>query len=220
MSCNCCGEHYDIKNIELDMYDEKIAPYFKEEDEPFLNQVFELYIDSYNEEYCQIHIKSLKKIDNINVSLYLRHGEYVSNRKFIQLWITFTDITEEFREKRLMLATHDIGEKLTMKHVKIMMYLLNHLKFDKLNGRFIPTYIPITTHKQIHKLFRAENIETNIKECCVCYEETKTLTNCGHPLCYECHSKIKATEDEENVGETCKHCPICRKDIGWVESDE
>ena len=204
--------YYNISQTELDMFVEKIAPYFKEEDEPLLKIVYDIYMEnSYNNDKFY-YIEEITKIDNVNVSVAFRYGKYTEDKHYIQISIEFTDTVDECGNNiRLMLATYNIGEILTMKHVKIMMYLLNHVKYDKLNGKFIPSYI--ASHVSINKLFKAENIETDINECCVCYEETKTLTECGHPLCYECHSKIKEINNGE--GDEYKQCPICRKNIDW-----
>jgi hypothetical protein len=51
---------------------------------------------------------------------------------------------------------------------------------------------------------RAEN---PLEECCVCYDETRKKTKCGHFLCYDCMSGILRT----NLGNM--KCPMCRTQI-------
>lgn len=52
-----------------------------------------------------------------------------------------------------------------------------------------------------------------IDSCCVCYNPTRTLTRCKHPLCYRCWSSVsRETED----GDTEMLCPICREDICYT----
>ena len=46
-------------------------------------------------------------------------------------------------------------------------------------------------------------------ECSVCLEKTITQTNCSHPLCLQCWSKIKKNK-----------CPICRSSNIYVLEDE
>jgi len=51
---------------------------------------------------------------------------------------------------------------------------------------------------------RADN---PLRECCVCYDETRKKTKCGHSLCYECWNGIMRT----NLGNM--KCPMCRTQI-------
>ena len=57
--------------------------------------------------------------------------------------------------------------------------------------------------------FKKQN-ETN--ECCVCLEETKRTTSCGHPLCEVCIKIMVKGLFKRNAS-----CPLCRKDLisGW-----
>ena len=54
------------------------------------------------------------------------------------------------------------------------------------------------------------NIETTIKECCVCYNNTRGETDCNHPVCLECVQKLIKEDEEEK--ETLFTCPYCREE--------
>lgn len=49
------------------------------------------------------------------------------------------------------------------------------------------------------------NLFDNKNDCCVCLDQTISISTCNHPLCQKCFSKLKI-----------KICPICRK----ILSDE
>ena len=56
--------------------------------------------------------------------------------------------------------------------------------------------------------------ETN--ECCVCLEETKRKTSCGHPLCGDCIKIIVKSIIQRDAS-----CPLCRTNLicGWEQLD-
>jgi len=97
------------------------------------------------------------------------------------------------------------------------------LLYDKiplLKLSFEGTLRPITNKRDIARekvdsIFRNLNCD-NIKkscsdDCSVCYNKTKTKTECNHPLCRRCWSKmyndIECPDDDY-----CVKCPICRQD--------
>ena len=51
-----------------------------------------------------------------------------------------------------------------------------------------------------------------MNECCVCYQETNTITNCGHYVCVDCMSNLKMDiiEEEFIIFIKGKKCPLCR----------
>jgi hypothetical protein len=63
---------------------------------------------------------------------------------------------------------------------------------------------------KLDTLFRnlkIDNIKTTCtEECCVCYNRTKTKTDCKHSLCYRCWSKMYDDSEEGEV-----QCPLCRE---------
>lgn len=72
---------------------------------------------------------------------------------------------------------------------------LNHLKFNKLKGKF---------QYKITSNFNSvlSNATFTYNECCVCLENTITKLKCNHYICYECKSQLKKLK-----------CPMCRKGI-------
>ena len=69
------------------------------------------------------------------------------------------------------------------------------------------------THINIHLVncrygydfFNQDNLNTkNTNECCVCFEETHNIIQCGHILCPECISNIMKYSKK-------MICPLCRK---------
>ena len=57
-----------------------------------------------------------------------------------------------------------------------------------------------------------------MNECCICYQLTNIITNCGHCLCLECVSKLKTDwiEDEFIIFIKGNKCPLCREYIMYV----
>jgi hypothetical protein len=91
------------------------------------------------------------------------------------------------------------------------------------NGTFKP-FETTDEDQKLDKIFEKLSLKTNnIKlcgaDCCVCYNKTRTKTDCNHPLCYRCWAKIedKASDDynEEDSDDeaTCAKCPLCRERI-------
>ena len=56
-------------------------------------------------------------------------------------------------------------------------------------------------------------------ECCICYQETKVITNCGHFICVECITELKTdkTEEEFLIRIKGKKCPVCRLYILYLK---
>jgi hypothetical protein len=60
---------------------------------------------------------------------------------------------------------------------------------------------------------KAKDEEYNC-ECCVCNEDTRYKTDCGHNLCLICHMKLEKMADEDNEIK----CPMCRNEydiLNW-----
>jgi len=77
---------------------------------------------------------------------------------------------------------------------------LNHLKFNKLKGKFQYKITPNFNSILSNAVF-------TYGECCVCLENTITKLKCNHNICYECKSQLKTNK-----------CPMCRK--GFCTCDE
>ncbi len=84
--------------------------------------------------------------------------------------------------------------------------ILPNLKFDKLFGEF---YNKEKFYENtIGDDFFGKNF-IEAKECSVCLDLTKTLTDCDHPLCIECWSKLKNNS-----------CPICRENDIMIKGEQ
>tara|TARA_Y100000992_G_scaffold1654_1_gene1094 strand:+ start:317 stop:688 length:372 start_codon:yes stop_codon:yes gene_type:complete len=60
-------------------------------------------------------------------------------------------------------------------------------------------------------------IQNETIECCVCLEETKRKTSCGHPLCGDCiRIIVKGVIKRDAI------CPLCRRDLicDWKPFEE
>jgi hypothetical protein len=97
------------------------------------------------------------------------------------------------------------------------------LIMDRYSGKFIEKgEKKCAMHIMNDFLSGTDNIERNVDNCCVCMCDTMTQTACGHHICVVCWDSIKPVNDKENdFGEyTMIPCPMCRKDITYVDVDE
>ncbi len=89
--------------------------------------------------------------------------------------------------------------------------IINNLKYDNIIGKLYDTRITenVQKYRDINDLcieiFGSRVVKRVRTECCVCYETTDTISECGHNICLTCASKVKENEDEEVL------CPMCRK---------
>lgn len=70
-------------------------------------------------------------------------------------------------------------------------------------------------NKPIKSIIGNDNVNFDLNDCCVCYEETEMITKCGHSICFKCSSKIEAKEEND---ELMKKCPMCR--TNFLEDDD
>jgi hypothetical protein len=81
-----------------------------------------------------------------------------------------------------------------------LLELASRLKFSKLLGVFYDQEIQLTAAQiAIEELSSVAGL-CEYEQCCVCQDETKTKTLCGHTLCYECWDSLVAPSK----------CPLCR----------
>jgi len=89
--------------------------------------------------------------------------------------------------------------------------MLNYLKYDNITGKLYDTRITenVQKYRDINDLcieiFGSIVVKKLRTECCVCYEKTDTVSECGHNICLTCASKVKENDDEEVL------CPMCRE---------
>jgi len=92
--------------------------------------------------------------------------------------------------------------------------LLPKLRFDSYSHMLVePTDQPDVEKEHIMLWKKAKDEEYNC-ECCVCNEDTRYKTDCGHNLCLICHMKLEKVADENNEVK----CPMCRNEydiLNW-----
>ena len=54
-----------------------------------------------------------------------------------------------------------------------------------------------------------------MNQCCICYQLSNSITNCGHYICLSCVSylKIDSIEDLDIIFIKGYKCPLCREYI-------
>jgi len=101
------------------------------------------------------------------------------------------------------------------KQIRDFKILLPKLRFDSYSHMLVePTEKPSIEKEHIIQWKKAKDEEYNC-ECCVCNEDTRYKTDCGHNLCLICHMKLEfiAQRDDEEV-----KCPMCRNEydiLNW-----
>jgi hypothetical protein len=135
-----------------------------------------------DQEIVKITKKLIKHKDILStrtIGRTLRHNQYFLIPNVI-LEGDFNDYTQ-IELDQLMGAY----QKVIDYYKKWVIELYNQLGFE-----YEPDEIMLTT------------IEGNVGECCVCYEQNNSYTNCGHNLCVSCYKLIQN-----------KICPICRTNL-------
>ena len=117
------------------------------------------------------------------------------------------------------LKTEPTYENLRLQLIKVITTLEN-IKVDIPKGRF--TDKPIEDNKLKITMSSLGKCKSNINECSVCLEDTKThFTKCGHYCCMRCITNLKTTPT--CCGRGCDFdcnifitCPLCRATINVV----
>ena len=68
-----------------------------------------------------------------------------------------------------------------------------------------------------------ERLKVSYDECCVCKDtETNTKTECGHPVCIRCISKLPRADEADDYDEEgdilpfIRKCPMCREEFHQI----
>jgi hypothetical protein len=101
--------------------------------------------------------------------------------------------------------------------LKYAIIFLGICKMDLVRGKLVvETNTEGDTSAKLSALFRS-NTRLKVKhdECCVCKDtETTTRTECGHPVCVRCISKLPMADEEPDFDEETmwceRKCPMCR----------
>jgi hypothetical protein len=99
----------------------------------------------------------------------------------------------------------------------ILKYLFYNLKYCYVNNMLVlNTYINLDLFTSI---FDNPNIELSGEKCCVCFITTTNKTPCKHYLCFKCWEQVKSQQvDEGEYEETILPCPLCRKNIYYINN--
>ena len=164
----------------------------------------------------------IKKIDGLDVNVYLLLGVNDAKTKlsFAYLNIMSSTVmettTDDLEYKRLFVRVFNVNEYGTDLKYQIGNILLDcklalvKVRFSKLLGLFLSETAPQLSFCQAFEIGYETGVISVFEDCCVCYEKTKTLTDCKHSLCIPCWAKIERQEDEDEDLDCNKLCPICR----------
>jgi hypothetical protein len=169
----------------------------------------------------------VKKINNISVEVTLtkdRKSSYVFSIGPTEFSVE-DSLYETIYDRQNNDATRAMSEDAFIKYiVRDTLLDLKSVTIDKLNGKF-STKLLTPDELKIDAMWSEfcqeykddENIVLSINECCVCFTQTKSMTNCEHAVCLECISKLRTDQvaDEHNVPQ--KSCPLCRQRILYLK---
>jgi hypothetical protein len=99
----------------------------------------------------------------------------------------------------------------------IVKYLLFNLKYCYVSNMLdLNPYINLDLFTS---MFDNPNIEMYGEKCCVCFIMTTNKTSCNHYLCFKCWEQVKSQQvDEGEYEETILPCPLCRKNIYYINN--
>jgi len=122
------------------------------------------------------------------------------------------DKVEHFRMAFIIHSSSDnryLYHQLVSSIEELEQTLTRTYEFNKYHGLFEDREKPIPNFDH---LFKGSVMISNAQGCCCCHDLTKSKTNCGHYICYQCRQKL-----------TTKKCPMCRKKLvidGECDSDD
>jgi hypothetical protein len=176
----------------------------------------------------------VQKIDDIEVEIFLRFSLYrIDCNLCVYSYIIYDEgnnLTMYFNKNLLDIhsnsSSHEDDKPIeyTIDNITEIYNncnaILSKLQFDRLHGKMYKNDIDAKgVQFGLIKLKGLEswtndvgifdNIETMYKQCQVCFEITKTRTNCKHPLCIVCWEKICWT----NPLVDNQICPTCAKEL-------
>jgi hypothetical protein len=164
-------------------------------------------IDGVKKLKCQIELNLKHHIVSIQIDAGFKH------------YINSGDNPILYRRSKISKG----DEKLT--HAQLLEFstkILTDIPLLKLQfgGSFeIHEPVNVAIHKGIDDIFgsiASSNVVVDcMKECCVCYEKTKTKTPCKHHLCNRCWSNIDIVSGDDEDDEEMP-CPICRENIQCI----
>ena len=148
---------------------------------------------------------------------------YKELQKFKIMYTTKNILNLE--SKLCTLYEHNLSysEIIDIKVIDEIIFHIKNTKFSKLTGFFYLYNRQNLNYRTIENNNIFTKHDSNLMlyvlfpeflknhNCCVCFDETMTITNCGHYICVICWDKI--LETNKNNG-----CPLCRSCICFVEN--
>ena len=169
---------------------------------------------------------NIRQIDGIDVSVYFIIGinSGKTELNLARIKIKSYDIQEcyddEFACKvlygenlstTLFTATANLKEKIAILLAECSKIIVT-VKFSKILGMF--TLVPRNySFCAAFGIGEKHGIVSEIDDCVVCYDKTKTRTPCKHLLCIPCWAKIKIKPLVVNEVYEVRECPVCRGEI-------
>jgi len=168
--------------------------------------------------FCDFPIKS---ICGMNVHLELVFLSLGANTKQVRICIGTYDVSyAAHSETQLFAHTLETIQNIEFSfftiekiidYIKQMLVIIPKLKLDKLKSCLTESEPIDTTY---FDLFKFDNTVLLYDVCCVCYEKCNTTTECKHPLCILCVSKLSGYESEDE--DTEYDCPLCREKFKYI----
>jgi len=186
--------------------------------------------DGYPQKWVNLQIES---IDGLHCDAYLK-CEYCPRRVTPQLAVTL-----ELNYKYHLIDKSEQGHNIEIDTPKELKTYFNVTidEFDVMVGVAqtglcnIFASIDKMVYSKYHGCFVFENdigvsifnltkkikrVKSSSDQCCVCYDETLTKTECGHSICRDCIWAIVDKLEKDSNESVEFNCPICREAIGFV----
>ena len=165
----------------------------------------------------------IDQIDDIDVRVTLGLGLHESKTKFefahIKIESSEIILGEDCEYLVLYCESFSIKSSLDLKQqiahlLEECLKVIVTVKFSKRYGKFTLRPPPTYSFCEAYAIKEEHNVVSAYKDCVVCYDKTKTLTNCQHSLCIPCWVKIEEKPIEHEHDDcTARKCPICRKPL-------
>jgi len=165
----------------------------------------------------------IEEIDGISVCVEITKNDLSirSNNIYIDLDCNTTYLGGS------TLVEGKIGGEFDETSLRNMEKILDVIEFDRFTGKFVVgtkgdeekkciienEYLTTLNNKNKFKL------KNKFEVCCVCFENTKTKTDCKHSICIPCAGKLNrwkcegCSEGDECSGDSAcgyQECPLCR----------
>ena len=168
--------------------------------------------------FCDFPIKS---ICGMNVQLELVFLSLGANTKQVRICIgTYDVIYAAHSETQLFDHTLETIQNIEFSfftiekiidYIKQMLEIIPTLRLDKLKAKLTQDAPIDTTY---FDLFKFDNTTCKYDVCCVCHDLCGTTTECKHPICIECVSKLDGYESDDE--DTLYNCPLCREKFKYI----